>query len=506
MIVTAFNRLGPLSIVNYVAASSVRTDWYRSIMRTFFRFSHEYRYHLTAQEIMETVEEETRQPYSLDACKGDLQSLVGWGNLSMLPDMSRVTTIADFRSPVLLYQATAEALEFEAFIEQHLHVGASEGGLHQEDLRHLLGLIQRIHHWLEEKELLFTVERSQEIFETWKLAFATWERVTNDAAQYLGNMNQIAQNTSDIPTYVAYKQAVITYIQNFAGTLAQYSQTLRALFLDWPTSGKTALLQDVLTSATPLGLRTSEERVTRDGDIQHQIKALQDWFLQERNTRLFSNAAHDAVDKVILRAAAFGSSMGPRTDYVSFLSTLATTLFHVDDLETARLLFAAAFASATPTHLSESVVGSPEAAEEPEQRTTWENPPTVVRELRPIYKGNVERIVEKPLRHNADALLRLKQEHDEQFSHEQEQLNHLFQTPLLDLANLPMIAVDERLLLSSIIDGCLGSHVNEYTLSDGTQVILLNPKEKDYIVLSADDGSLFLPRYRLQHRSVAEKK
>jgi uncharacterized protein (TIGR02677 family) len=474
-------------------------------MRSFFRFSREYRYHLTAQEIMESVEEEMRQPYSLDVCKGDLQSLVTWGNLSMLPDMSRVTTIADFRSPVLLYQATAEALEFEAFIEKHLHIGASEGGLHQGDLRHLLELLQHIHRWLEEKELL-TVERNQEISETWKLAFTTWERITNDAAQYLGNMNQIAQNTSDIPTYVAYKQAVITYIQNFAGTLAQYSQTLRTLFLDWLASEKTTLLQVVLTSTTPLGLPTPEERVARAEDIQHQIKALQDWFLQERNTELFSHAAHDAVDKVILRAAAFGSSMGPRTDYVSFLSTLATTLFHVNDLETARLLFTAAFANATPTHLSESVAGSPEAAEEPEQRATWESPPTVVRELRPIYKGNAERAMETPLRHNADALLKLKQEHDEQLFHEQEQLNHIFQTPLLDLASLPIIGADERLLLSSIIDGCLGSPVHEYTLSDGTQVILLNPKEKDYIALSADDGSLFLPRYRLEHRSVSEKR
>ncbi len=503
---TVFNRLGPLSIVNYVASSSGRTDWYRSIMRTFFRSSREYHYHLTAQEIMEKVEVEMRQPYSLDICKGDLLSLVTWRNLSMLPDMSRVTTIADFQSPVLLYQATPEALDFEAFIEQHLHVGASEGGLHQGDLSHLLTLLQSIHLWLEEKELLFTSERSQEISETWKLAFATWERVTHDAAQYLGNMNQIAQNTIDIPTYITFKMAVITYIQNFAGTLTQYSQTLRQLFLDWSENGKTTLLQEVLASSAPLGPMSAEEQMARREDMQHQIKALQDWFLQERNTRLFSHAAHDAVDKVILRAAAFGSSMGPRTDYVSLLSTLATTLFHVDDLETARLLFTAAFASAIPTHLSESITGSPEAAEQPEQCAPWEDPPTVVRELRPIYKGNAERVTEKPLRHTIDALLKLKQEHDEQLSREQEQLNHLFQTPLLDLASLPTIEINERLLLSTIIDGCLGSPVSEYILSDGTLVALLNPREEDYIALHAADGALFLPCYRLLNRSMSEKK
>ncbi len=506
MVVTAFNRSGPLSIVNYVASNVGRTDWYRSIMRMFFRSSREYRYHLTAQEVADSVEAEMRQPYTLDACKGDLQSLVGWGNLSMLPDMSRVTTIADFRSPVLLYQATAEALEFEAFIEKHLHSGASEGGLHQGDLSHLLELIQRIHFWLDEKELLFTVERSQEISETWKLAFATWERVTNDAAQYLGTMNQIAQNTADISTFLMYKQVVVTYIQNFADTLIQYSQTLRTLFLGWITHRKTLLLQDVLASVTPLGVITAEERQAHEEDIQHQVEALMEWFLQERNTFLFSHAAHDAMDKVIVRAAAFGTSTGPQTDYVSLLSRLATTLFQIDELETARLLFATAFASATPTHLSESVSGSPEAAEESERRIPWESPPTVVRELRPIYKGNVERVAEKPLRHNLDTFLQFKQEHDAQLSHEQEQLKYLFPTPLLDLADLSTIEIDERLLLSSIIDACLGSPVGEYSLSDGTQIVLLNPREENYVALSARDGTLFLPRYRLQRRSMSEKK
>jgi hypothetical protein len=173
------------------------------------------------------------------------------------------------------------------------------------------------------------------------------------------------------------------------------------------------------------------------------------------------------------------------------------------NMETARLLFATAFASATPIHLSESVTGSPEAAEVPEQRTTWESLPVVVRELRPIYKGNAERSAEKPMRYNVEVLYGLKQQHDEQLSRQQEQLDHLFQVPLLDLANLHTVTTDERQLLTSIIDGCLNSPVREYTLSDGTLVTLLNPDERDYVALSASDGVLLLPCYRLLHRSVS---
>jgi uncharacterized protein (TIGR02677 family) len=500
---TAFNRFGPLSIVNYVASTSERTDWYRAIMRAFFRRSHEYTYRLTAQEVMEAVRIETRQEYTLDVCKRDLESLVAWGNLTVLPDMSRVTTIADFRSPVLLYQATSEALEFEAFIEQHLHIGASEGGLHQGDLLHLLELLQRLDRWLQEDQSLLTEERSQEIADTWKQAFATWERVTNDAAQYLGSMNQSAQSTADLSSYLQYKNVVITYIQNFADTLAQYSQTIRTLFQDWSETGKTARLLQLITSTTPLLPTLAEQKGSWQADIQRQIQALQHWFVQERNTALFSQAAHEAIGKVVLRATALASSMRPQTDYVSLLADLASTLFETEDTETARLIFATAFACTTPIHLSEAVTVPPETSERPELRTTWESPPTVVRELRPIYKGNAERAAEQPMRHTADALYGLKQQHDQELARQQAHLHHLFQTPLLDLTDLPPLASDERLLLTSIIDGCIGSPVHEYMLSDGASVTLLNPEEQDYVALSASDGILLLPRYRLQHHPAA---
>ncbi|GAC1661015.1 MAG: hypothetical protein PVS3B1_36510 [Ktedonobacteraceae bacterium] len=217
--------------------------------------------------------------------------------------------------------------------------------MHQGDLSYLLTLLQSIDLWLDEKELLSTGERIQEISETWKLAFATWERVTHDAAQYLGNMNQVAQNTLDLSTYITFKQAVVTYIQNFAGTLAQYSKTLRKLFLDWFANGKIMALQNVLASAARLGPMSAEEHAARSEDIQRQIKALQDWFVQERNAQLFS----------------------------------------------------------------------------------------------------------------------------------------------------------------TIIDGCLGTPASEYTLADGTEVALLNPEEEDFVALHADDGTLFLPRYRLLNRSMLEK-
>ena len=503
---TAFRRFGPLPIVNYVASTTERTDWYRAIMRTFFQHSHQYHYRLAAQEVMEAVRADLNREYHLDACKRDLESLVAWGNLTALPDMSRVTTIADFRSPVLLYQATPDALEFEAFIEKHMHVGASEGGLHQGDLLSLLETLQQIDRWLQEEQSAHTLERCQQIANAWQQAFSTWERVTNDAAQYLGSMNQDAQHSADLNAYFVYKNVVTTYIHDFADALAQYSQTLRKLFLHWSTTGKSELLLSFILSTTPPSPTLVDNRNSWSEDVHRQMKALSEWFLQERNAAMFSRAAHDAIEKVVSRAYALAASMRPQTDYVSMLHTLASSLLHVEDLETAAFLFASAFACTTPIHLAEGMTGSPTIAEAPDKRNVWQAPAPVARELRPIYKGNVERAVEKPLRDNADAFYQLKQEHDAQLVQQKEHLQRLFPTPLLDLGTLSNVTSEERALLTAIIDGCYCSPVFETTLADGTLVTLLNPEEQHYVALGAHDGALLLPRYRLQRRLAVHQR
>ncbi len=257
---------------------------------------------------------------------------------------------------------------------------------------------------------------------------------------------------------------------------------------------------EIITS-TPPPIQTQAEHIALwHEDIRQQIEALQDWFLQQSNITLFSKAANDAIQKVVHRAHSMATSMRPQTDYVSLLHTLASQFMQVHDLEMAQHLYAAAFASATPIHLAESFAGTPEVADTPGERTPWQQPPTVVRGLRPIYKGNVERTIEQPMRHSPDELYQLKQQHDAVAAIEQQRFAHLFHEPLLDLGTITTITPEERSALSEIIDGCLSSPSLEYRLPDGSVVTLLNRREACYVALRAKDGALLLPRYRLQHR------
>jgi uncharacterized protein (TIGR02677 family) len=502
-----FKLLGPIHLFNYLTPLSERTDWYRAIMRTFFRSSRRYRYQLTAQEVMETVLAEIQQEYHLEACKADLERLVKWGNLSTLYDTSRVATIADFRSPILRYQAIPEALAIEAFLASHVHIGTSEGGLSQSDLSHLWQSLQQVDTLLQEDPAMLSSQRCQQIADHWYQAFTTWEKVTNDAAQYLSSMNQSAQQTTSLASYGAYKRIVVSYIHNFAQQLVHYSNTIRSLLSGWPLSGKQARLLQVITSVPPPSQVLTEQIETWHEDVRLQIEALAQWFLDKSNVQMFVQAASNALQKVVHRAQALSSAMGPQTDYVSMLRTLAARFMHIDDLETARLLFATAFANATPLHLPEGLTGEPGiASPAEEERGTWQSPPAVVRSLRPIFKGSSERTIEAPMRHNEQDLSLLKQLHDAEDSARQRRFARLLRDPLLDVGTLADLTPQERAALTEMVDGCLCSPAREYHLPDGSFVTLLNRRESCYVALRSSDGVLLLPRYRLRYQGAHVEK
>lgn len=327
--------------------------------------------------------------------------------------------------------------------------------------------------------------------------------MVNDAAQYLGSMNQSAQQAITLASYLSYKNIVVNYIQSFAQQLVQYSNAVRTLLLQWSRTEKKPLLLTIITSTTPPIQTLAENPAMWREDVQQQIEAFEEWFTRESNVEMFLKAARDAVEKVVQRAYSLAFSMRPHTDYVTILHALANQLMHVENFEVAQQLYAAAFASTTPIHLPEGLTGSPAVADTRSERKTWHDPAPVTRSLRPIYKGNAERSTEPPMRSNADALYRLKQTHDEQHLAQQQRFAHLFQTELLDLGTIRTIVPQERAAITEMIDGCLCNPSLEYLLPDGSLVTLLNRDEQSYVALRSTDGVLLLPRYRLQRQLPA---
>ena len=504
---SVFNITDRLPIFSYLVNSN-RIRWYRVIMRYFLQSHRElYRYQLTAQEVRDAVRASFDAEYTLEQCQNDLAALKEWGNVTTIYDSSRATSIASFLSPALLYQATPEAIAIETFLDEQNRANMGKGSLRQGDLPHLWKTLQELDENLAAIPAGITSIHSREMAEEWQRAFEVWNTMAREAAQYLANMLQAAQQgRPDFEAYQSYKAAVVAYVHGFAQALTQYSRRIRTLLASWHETGKKERLVEIIAQHLEPPAPTLESRSTEDDLLQearNQVEAMMNWFALGKNADSFRRNALAEVDKVVRRASVLAASIRPNANYAANLHMLAQQLLRANDGETAQQLFSLAFANLLPVHLSESLAGTPSATYDATEGSAWQEPPQVNLRLRPISRANRgEHPLEDPVIDSRTSISNIVQQYEEKRQLEVQRFTRLFATAYLDIGMIKHITTEERDVLMTVIDGCQGDARNQYRAPDGTVIVLLNPDEELYTVLRAPDGILLLPRYRLQREEI----
>jgi uncharacterized protein (TIGR02677 family) len=504
-----FNLTDRLPIFSYLVNSN-RIRWYRVIMRVFLQHHRElYRYQLTAQEVRDAVRVAFDPEYTLDQCQNDLAALREWGNVTTIYDSSRATSIASFLSPALLYQATPEAIAIETFLDEQTRANSGKGALRQGDLPYLWRSLQRLDEDLQVSLADVTPARSGEIAEEWQRAFEIWSTMAREAAQYLANMiNAAQQSRPDFEAYQVYKAAVVAYVHGFAQALTQYSRRVRELLADWSATGKQERLIEIVSQHLEPPGAITENRPTQGELLQearNQLLAIANWFAEGKNADSFRRNALSEVDKVVRRASALAATARPNANYATNLNLLAHQLLLAKDGETAQQIFSVAFANLLPVHLPESLAGTPSATIDTGKLSDWHEPPTVTLRLRPVSRANRgEHPLEDPVIDNRTIIRNLIVQHEARLREQRLRFAELFSDVYLDLGTIKSISVEDRDILIEVIDSCLGDVSHEYRAPDGSTIVLLNPEEQTYAILRAPDGMLLLPRYRLQRQKVEE--
>ncbi len=506
---SAFNLTDRVPIFSYLVSIN-RVRWYRAIMRIFLQRHRElYRYQLTAMEIRDAVRDAFDPEYTLEQCQNDLAALKEWGNVTTIYDSSRASTIASFLSPALLYQATPEAMAIETFLAEQMRATATTGSLRQSDLPRLWQSLQLIDEGLSLPPNSLRPARSREIAEEWQRAFDIWNTLAREAAQYLANMTNAAQQVRpDLEAYQIYKAAVVTYVHSFAQALTQYSRRIREQLSDWDERGQRNLLLTIVAEHLDPPTATLENRRTQNELLQeasNQFEALEHWFAPGKNADSFRRNALAEVDKVVRRATTLAVSARPNANYATHLNALAHQLLEARDGETAQQIFSIAFANLLPVHLPESFVGSPSSSYESEQADVWKQPPAVTLHLRPVGRSNRgDHHFEDPVIDNRTIMRALVIEHEQKLKEQRERVARLFAHGALDIGAIEAISSEDRAALLEIIDACLGRSDHQYQAPDGSIITLLNPEPDTYAILDAPDGTLLLPRYRLERQGLEE--
>ncbi len=498
---SAFQLTERLPIFSYLVTSN-RVRWYRLIMGTFLHQHRDlYHYQLTAQEIRDEIREAFDPEYTLEQCQNDLAALKEWGNLTTIYDSSRATSIASFLSPALLYQATPEAIAIETFLAEQTRITASNGALRQGDLSRLWSALQSIDETLQAATEPDPAHM-RELAEEWRQAFEIWNTMAREAAQYLANMLSAAQQThADIVTFQTYKSAVVAYVHGFAQALTQYGPRIRELLDDWTrTQRATVFIEIVAAHLEPPGLTNELQPTPEDlqQEVRNQFEAMMNWFSQGKNADSFRRNALAEVDKVVRRAAALAATARPNANYATQLNALAQQLLRASNGENAQQLFSIAFANLQPLHFPEGLAGQASALYEQETTGPWQQPISNQVYLRPVSRGfRGDPPMEDPIIDNRTLIQNLLSNHEQKLQEQRARFQHLFKDEEVDIGTMGKLTPEDRTLLTTIIDSCLGNSANQYRAQDGTVVVLRNPDETEFALLHASDGILILPRYRL---------
>src|SRR5256885_7860313 len=446
---SVFNITDRLPIFSYLVNSN-RIRWYRVIMRYFLQCHREsYRYQLTAQEVRDAVRAAFDPEYTLDQCQNDLAALKEWGNVTTIYDSSRATSIASFLTPALLYQATPEAIAIETFLDEQTRAHSGKGALRQGDLPHLWRSLQQLD---EDLQISFSepmAARSGEIAEEWQRAFEIWSTMAREAAQYLANMiNAAQQSRPNFEAYQVYKAAVVAYVHGFAQALTQYSRRVRETLADWSTTGKQERLIAIVSQHLEPPGTISENTPTQDElmkEARNQLLAMAKWFAEGKNADSFRRNALAEVDKVVRRASALAATARPNANYATNLNALANQLLMAKDGETAQQIFSVAFANLLPVHMPESLAGTPSATIDAGKSSDWQEPPTVALRLRPVSRANRgEHPLEDPVIDNRTIIRNLIVQHETRLREQRLRFAELFSNAYLDIGAIKSIPVEDR--------------------------------------------------------------
>lgn len=489
-----FGLTDKIPVLNYLVTSE-RVGWYRTIMRVFAQRHRElYRYQLTAQEIWEEVRRHFDPDYTLEKCQTDLRVLEEWGNLLTTYDSSRHTSIASFRSPALLYQATPLAIAIEGFLEEQRRLGSMAGALRQGDLAHLWDMLQSLDQLLKAAN-----PDTPRLAEEWRRLFELFNTMAREAAQYLANITSSArQPRAGLEAYQSYKRSVVEYVTNFGQALAHYSLLFRHKLKEWfETDRHTALLEAIADHLHPPG--TGQEnmppRATLLKEATNQLNALVSWFSAGYSADIFRRSAATEVEKVVRRAEQLASASRPNANYASDLDALARRMLEAVQPEESNQLLLVAFGHALPGHFPESMSRSTGTTGlEP----AWQEAPSVNAVLREIGRARGDKTPELPINANHEAEKALIEQLQQARLEEQARFSALFAAGSLDLAEIMVGSAAERNAILAVVRGCLRDSQRLYRAPDGSTIALVNPDEINYGLLKAPDGAILMPRYRLE--------
>jgi len=334
---------------------------YREVLGVFADAKARFVLHLRPNDVVASM------PSRADGEEVDalLRQLVNWGNLSADPDTAEVATVEEFYRARFLYRLTAEGEATERALEVFEQGLRRSGELQTAALADIRDLLHELrdhlgavgprppggtapHHDLDVGKVHLTLRSLWDRF----------EELTDRAQTFVASLQRTVDlHAIDVDALLAYKDALLDYLERFIGELVVAQAHIAALLRDLEGAAVDRLLQVAADRELTDALDPSEDdRATARASWQARWTGLVGWFLPEgerpAQAELLRARARAAIPALLQAIAEVNERRLSRSDRAGDLRTLARWFATCDSDAEAHRLWRAAFALSPARHLT----------------------------------------------------------------------------------------------------------------------------------------------------------
>jgi uncharacterized protein (TIGR02677 family) len=488
---------------------------YRAVARLFLDAKSRYRIQFRADEV---AAELRRLGLSLELPEGSveraLDRLVEWGNLRRRHDTGRVATLEDFRRRHFVYQLTPAGEAAERAVGEVLAALEQSGSLQ----RVMLGSIRR--NLVEIRQELGGAPdpgrgagpSSDRLFELLFNVTEQFRALTDNASTFLARLHE-AIDGGEVHTaaFLIYKQAVLEYLEQFLGELAEVAPQIarEILALEAAGSGRLiALAARADAAPSPLGVQDPAEGLRR------KWQGISSWFLgdgrEPATVEHLRAAARGAINRILLVLERLHEKRFRRFSRTTDLLRLAGWFDESAQVpageDRAHRLFQAAFGLFGARHL-DGLDPDPQLIQP--GVSWWEAPPVAVAPaLRATGRQHVTGRTAQVVDHSR-AKRFLAERHRREREARAADLARFAGHGALPLATLPVLTAGELALLLDLLDRLLAAPpgpggVRTAQSRDGQLRLRLEPAQPGALaVVATAAGRLTLPAFTLTVEEAA---
>lgn len=334
---------GRLPIFSYTVETLA--PLYRAVLRLFLDAKGRYRIQFRPDEV---ATELRRAGFREEVPDGGidraLDQLVQWGNLRRSHDTGRVATLEDFRRRHLVYQLTPAGEAAERAVAEVVAALERSGSLQRVMLGTILRSLAAIR-----TELAGEPPRPERLFEHLFNVTEQFRALTENASTFLARLHEaIDQGEVHAEAFLAYKQAVLEYLEQFLGELSETAPRITQEIQEIEALGSERL---VLLAASadaapaPLGVQDPAEGLRR------KWRGIAAWFVgdgrEPATVERLRAAARGAINRILLVLERLHEKRFRRLSRTTDLLRLAGWIDRLADEKTgaerAHRLFQAAF-------------------------------------------------------------------------------------------------------------------------------------------------------------------